>query len=84
LTWRAWRNGWLKSRVSSPRKGSGTNRRGETVLKERTVLSNRLERFKGLASEIEDTQGLYEMAVEESDEATLSDLSAKPQTFCSE
>ncbi|HSM90352.1 MAG TPA: peptide chain release factor 2, partial [Desulfobacterales bacterium] len=38
----------------------------KTVLKERTVLSNRLERFKGLASEIEDTQGLYEMAVEES------------------
>jgi len=47
----------------------------KTVLKERTVLSNRLERFKGLASEIEDTQGLYEMAVEESDEATLGDLS---------
>jgi len=46
----------------------------KTVFKERTVLSNRLERFKGLASEIEDTQGLYEMAVEESDEATLTDL----------
>jgi peptide chain release factor 2 len=47
----------------------------KTVLKERTVLSHRLERFKGIASEIDDTQGLYEMAVEESDEATLSDLS---------
>ena len=47
----------------------------KTVLKERTVLSHRLERFKGIASEIEDGQGLYEMAVDESDEATLSDLS---------
>jgi peptide chain release factor 2 len=47
----------------------------KTVLKERTILSQRLERFRGLASEIEDARGLYEMAVEESDEATLSDLS---------
>jgi peptide chain release factor 2 len=47
----------------------------KSVLKERTGLSNRLDHFKRLASEIEDTQALYEMAVEESDESTLSDLS---------
>jgi peptide chain release factor 2 len=47
----------------------------KTILKERTGLSNRLERFKRLASEIEDTQSLLEMAIEESDEATLTDLS---------
>jgi peptide chain release factor 2 len=47
----------------------------KTILKERTGLSNRLDHFKRLAVEVEDTQGLYEMAVEESDEGTLSDLS---------
>jgi peptide chain release factor 2 len=47
----------------------------KTVLKERTVLSQRLERFSGMASEIEDAQGIYEMAVEESDAPTLADLS---------
>jgi peptide chain release factor 2 len=47
----------------------------KTIFKERTVLSHRLERFNGMASEIEDAQGIYEMAVEESDEPTLADLS---------
>jgi peptide chain release factor 2 len=47
----------------------------KVVLKERTALSNRLARFKRLAGEIEDLQGLYDMAVEEADEETLNDLS---------
>jgi peptide chain release factor 2 len=47
------------------------------LLKERTVLSNRLDRFKGLAAEIEDYQSLYDMAVEEADEETLKDLSGQ-------
>jgi peptide chain release factor 2 len=47
----------------------------KVVLKERTALSNRLDRFKRLAGEIEDLQGLYDMAVEEADEETLNDLS---------
>jgi peptide chain release factor 2 len=46
----------------------------KTVLKERTSLSNRLERFRKLAGEVEDNQALLEMAVEESDEGTLRDL----------
>jgi peptide chain release factor 2 len=46
----------------------------KTVLKERTSLSNRLERFRRLAAEVEDNQALLEMAVEESDEGTLRDL----------
>ena len=46
----------------------------KTVLKERTSLSNRLERFRKLAAEVEDNQALLEMAVEESDEGTLRDL----------
>ena len=47
------------------------------VLKERTALSNRLERFKRLNGELEDHQGLLEMAVEESDEETLRDLAVQ-------
>jgi len=46
----------------------------KTVLKERTSLSNRLERFRKLAAEVQDSQALLEMAVEESDEGTLNDL----------
>ena len=49
----------------------------KVILKERTALSNRLDRFKRLAAEIEDHQGLYDMAVEESDEDTLKDLSSQ-------
>jgi peptide chain release factor 2 len=46
----------------------------KAVLKERTSLSNRLERFRKLAAEVQDNQALLEMAVEESDEGTLRDL----------
>jgi len=49
----------------------------KVILKERTALSNRLDRFKDLASEIEDLQGLYDMAVEEADGDTLNDLSGQ-------
>jgi peptide chain release factor 2 len=49
----------------------------KVILKERTALSNRLERFKRLAAEIEDVQGLYDMAVEEADEDTLKDLAGQ-------
>jgi peptide chain release factor 2 len=49
----------------------------KTVLKERTGLSSRLDRFKRLAAEVDDNQGLLEMAVAESDEETLKDLSGQ-------
>jgi peptide chain release factor 2 len=49
----------------------------KVILKERTALSNRMDRFKGLASEIEDYQALYDMAMEETDEDTLKDLSTQ-------
>jgi peptide chain release factor 2 len=49
----------------------------KVILKERTALSSRLERFKRLSSECEDHQGLYEMAVEEADEDTLKDLAGQ-------
>jgi len=49
----------------------------KVILKERTALSNRLDRFNRLAAEIEDHQGLYDMAVEEADEDTLRDLAGQ-------
>ncbi len=49
----------------------------KVILKERTALSNRLDRFKRLAAEFEDHQGLYDMAVEEADEDTLKDLAGQ-------
>jgi len=49
----------------------------KVILKERTALSNRLDRFKRLSTEFEDHQGLYDMAVEEADEDTLKDLAGQ-------
>ncbi len=47
----------------------------KVILKERTALSNRLERFKRLSGEVDDIQAIHDMAVEEADEDTLQDLS---------
>jgi peptide chain release factor 2 len=49
----------------------------KVVLKERTALSSRQERFKGLEAEIEDLQGLYDMAVAEADAEMLNDISGQ-------
>ena len=46
----------------------------KAALKERTAIGNRLERFKQLTRELEENQGLLEMAVAENDEGTLADL----------
>jgi peptide chain release factor 2 len=43
-------------------------------LRERTAISQRLERLGKIERELEETQGLLEMAVEENDEETLADL----------
>lgn len=49
----------------------------KVLLKERTVLSQRLDRFKRLAAEVEDHQELYDLAVAEADEETLKDLASQ-------
>jgi peptide chain release factor 2 len=46
----------------------------KTILKERTALSNRLERIKRLDTELADSQDLFDLAVAESDEDTLNDV----------
>ncbi len=43
-------------------------------MKERTAISQRLERLARLERELEENLGLLEMAVEENDEATLADV----------
>ncbi len=47
------------------------------MLKERTALHQRLERFRRLESELRDAEELYELAASEEDEATLADLHAQ-------
>ena len=49
----------------------------KVILKERTALSHRLDRFKRLEVEIEDHQELYDLAVAEADEETLRDLASQ-------
>ncbi|MDJ0667402.1 MAG: peptide chain release factor 2 [Desulfobacterales bacterium] len=44
------------------------------LLKERTAIADKLDRFKNLQQEIEDNGELLEMALEESDDDTLSEI----------
>lgn len=46
------------------------------LLKERTALAAKIDRFRGLTSDVEDNALLLEMALEEADEATLAEISA--------
>ena len=53
----------------------------KVAFKERTAIGNRLERFKQLTRELEENQGLLEMAVEENDEGTLTDLGRQAENL---
>ena len=44
------------------------------ILKERTFISNRIDRFKALWNDLEETRILLDLAVEESDEDTLTEV----------
>ncbi|MGD2099102.1 MAG: peptide chain release factor 2 [Desulfobacterales bacterium] len=44
------------------------------ILKERTSLSNKIEKFKKLAEDLEENQILLDLAVDESDENTLKEV----------
>ncbi|MDX2499698.1 MAG: peptide chain release factor 2, partial [Deltaproteobacteria bacterium] len=44
------------------------------ILKERTFISNRIDRFKSLWNDLEETRILLDLAVEESDEDTLTEV----------
>ena len=45
------------------------------ILKERTSLSNKIDKFSSLANDLEENQILLDLAVEESDEETLAEVS---------
>jgi peptide chain release factor 2 len=51
------------------------------AFQERTAIGNRVERFKQLTRELEENQGLLEMAVEENDEGTLTDLGRQAENL---
>ena len=53
----------------------------KVAFQERTAIGNRVERFKQLTRELEENQGLLEMAVAENDEGTLTDLSRQAENL---
>jgi peptide chain release factor 2 len=53
----------------------------KVAFQERTAIGNRVERFKQLTRELEENQGLLEMAVEENDEGTLTDLGRQAENL---
>jgi peptide chain release factor 2 len=48
-----------------------------TILKERTFLTNRIETFQGLMTEIEDNELLLAMALDEDDQQTLTEVQSQ-------
>ena len=46
----------------------------KSILKERTYLSNKLDRFKKLWNDLEETQILLDLAVEETDPEALEEV----------
>ena len=49
----------------------------KTVLRERTSLSDKVASFKNLAAELEESEILLDLAIEESDEETLKEVSQR-------
>ncbi|MDJ0815394.1 MAG: peptide chain release factor 2 [Desulfobacterales bacterium] len=47
----------------------------KSILKERTAISNKIDRFNGLWGELEETQILLDLAIEESDDDALQEVS---------
>jgi peptide chain release factor 2 len=51
------------------------------ILKERTLISNKIDRFKKLWGDLEETEILLDLAVEESDEETLGEVTQQAGTL---
>ena len=49
----------------------------KSILKERTSISHKIDRFKKLWNDLEENQILLDLALEESDDATLEEVSQK-------
>ncbi len=52
-----------------------------SILKERTVVSNKIDSFKKLLSDLEETQILLDLAVEESDEGALEEVTQQAEAL---
>jgi peptide chain release factor 2 len=66
----------IEAHIARP--GFWDNPDGTTaLLKERTLLTHRIDGYKKLASELEDSVLLLEMAMDESDEETLAEVSGQ-------
>ena len=53
----------------------------KSILKERTLISNKIDSFKKLWGDLEETQILLDLAVEESDEEALDDVTQQAGTL---
>ena len=53
----------------------------KSILKERTSVSNKIDRFKKLWGDLEETQILLDLAVEESDEEALAEVAQQTKTL---
>ncbi|MBW2408094.1 MAG: peptide chain release factor 2 [Deltaproteobacteria bacterium] len=53
----------------------------KSILKERTYISNKLDRFKTLWSDLEENQILLDMALEESDPETLGEVAQQAESL---
>jgi peptide chain release factor 2 len=53
----------------------------KAILKERTSISNKIDRFKKLWGDLEETQILLDLAVEESDEEALAEVAQQAKTL---
>jgi len=51
------------------------------VLKERTVISGKIDKFKELGKELEDIEVLLDLAIEESDEETIAEVTGQIAEF---
>ena len=70
------KNAWLKSNSISPKEGFWDNpEETKPILKERTFISNKIEKFNKLAADLEENQILLDLAIEESDKETLAEVS---------
>ncbi|MEW6672313.1 MAG: peptide chain release factor 2 [Thermodesulfobacteriota bacterium] len=52
----------------------------KTILKERTVLSHKIDRFRALANELEECDIMLDLAVEESDADAMAEVSRQVQS----
>jgi peptide chain release factor 2 len=78
LTWLGRKNDFRKSKRKLPGMGSGTIPDATTaILKERTLLSQRLGAFHDLEKDLEEAGILLDLGIEEADADTMAEVSGQ-------